>query len=326
MKEGIYKVSSLIWRKTVLKWYRDLKMSPEDRYWKEKVKHYGKRHKGIIFYVIRRRDPYCGLFSLYITTLVRIDEAIKKGYIPVVDMQSNFNLYLEEEKIGKENSWEYYFEQPMGYSLDEIQGSKKVVIGDGAVPEMFPYLDVEFLLGKKGNIGYWKELAQKYIRVKEEIKQYVNEMYLKMFSPEDRVLGIRCRGTDYIKEKPKNHPIQPEISDVLREAKRILSEYNCTKIFLMTEDRLYYQACKDTFGEIVKVYKEDFVNYSAGNIGEAMYEQIDSKYNMGMNYLMETMLLGKCNCLCAGCVSSTVGVLLMAENFEYIYLFDLGKY
>ena len=52
-----------------------------------------------------------------------------------------------------------------------------------------------------------------------------------MFGKEDKVLGIRCRGTDYIKEKPKNHPVQPEISDVLREAKRIISEHHCTKFF-----------------------------------------------------------------------------------------------
>lgn len=326
MKDKIYSRISLIWRRTILKWYRDIMMSPEDKYWKEKVKHYGKRHKDVTFYVVRRRDPYCGLFSLYITMLVRIDEAIKSGYIPVIDMQSNFNLYLEKEKVGKENSWEYYFEQPMGYSLADLQKCRNVIIGDGAVPKMFPYSDVDFLLGKKGNIGYWKDLAKRYIRVKDEIRYHVEETFHQMFSTEDRVLGMICRGTDYIKEKPKGHPVQPQISDVLREAERIMHEFNCTKIYLMTEDRSYYQACKDKFGEIVKIYSNEFVNYSTGSIGEAMYEQNNSKYRMGMNYLIETMLLGKCNCLCAGCVSSTVGGILMAENFEYIYLFDLGVY
>lgn len=326
MEGKFYQVASFLWRNTFLKFYRDIRAQREEKYWKEHIRHYGKENKDKTFYVIRRRDAYCGLFSLYITTLARIDTALKKGFIPVVDMQNNFNLYLDEKKIGKENSWEYFFEQPMGYSLNDIKKSKNVIIGDGSVPEMFPYLDVDFLYGKKGNIEYWKDLAKRYIRVNTGIQKYVDELYDKMFLRQDRVLGIRCRGTDYVNEKPKNHPRQPEITDILREAKRIIEEYKCTKIFLMTEDRSYYQACKNEFGDMLTVYNDKFTTYASGSIGKAMYEQASSKYLMGMEYLIETLLLGKCNCLCAGCVSATVGVLLMANEYEYIYLFDLGIY
>lgn len=71
--------------------------------------------------MIRRRNVYCGLFSLCITTLARIDEAVKAGYISVVDIQNSFNLYLEKEKIGKENTREYFLEQPMEYSMKDIK-------------------------------------------------------------------------------------------------------------------------------------------------------------------------------------------------------------
>lgn len=326
MLHKIYLIASFIWRNTFLKFYRDLKVQRENKYWGEYVKHCGKENLEKTFYVIRRRDAYCGLFSLYITTLVRIDEALKKGFIPVVDMQNSFNLYLDEEKIGKENSWEYFFEQPMKYSLKDIAKSKNIIIGDGSVPKMFPYLDVNFLYGKEGNIEYWRTLAQKYIRVNHEIQEYVDELYDRLFSENDKILGIRCRGTDYICEKPKNHPIQPEIEDILREAKRIIKEYQCSKIFLMTEDNSYYQACKKEFGEMLIVYNDKFTAYTSGSIGKTMYEQTSNKRALGVDYLVETMLLGRCACLCAGCVSSTVGVLLMANKFEYIYLFDLGIY
>lgn len=326
MLNKLYQIASFLWRNTFLKYYRNLKAQRENHYWEEHIRHYGRENPDKTFYVIRRRDAYCGLFSLYITTLVRIDEALKKGFIPIVDMQNSFNLYLDEEKIGKENSWEYYFEQPMNYSLNDIIKSKNIVIGDGSVPKMFPYLDVNFLYGKEGNIEYWRKLAQKYIRVNREIQAYVDEQYDKFFSKKDKVLGIRCRGTDYIREKPKNHPRQPEIEDILREAKRIIKEYQCSKIFLMTEDNSYYQACKNEFGNMLTVFKNKFAVYESGCIGKAMYEQAENKCTLGMDYLVETMLLGKCACLCAGCVSSTVGVLLMANKYEYMYLFDLGIY
>lgn len=48
----------------------------------------------------------------------------------------------------------------MGYTLSDINKSKNVIIGSGAVPQMFPYLDVSFLLGKTGDFEYWKALAK----------------------------------------------------------------------------------------------------------------------------------------------------------------------
>ena len=84
--------------------------------WEERNKHFGWKNRNKTFYVIRTRDAYCGIFSIYMTTLARIDEALKNGFIPVVDMQNSFNIYLNKKKIGKENAWEYYFEQPMGYT------------------------------------------------------------------------------------------------------------------------------------------------------------------------------------------------------------------
>lgn len=326
MCKKIYIVLSYLWRNTILKWYRCFKDEKKKRYWREKKKHWGKENPDKTFYIIRRNYSYSGLFSIYITTLARIDEALKKKYIPIVDMQNSFNIYLDEEKIGKENAWEYYFEQPMGYTLDAVKKSKNIIISDGSVPEMFPYMDIEFLMGKKGNIEYWKKIAKKYIRVNAEIRETAKHIYNKLFSKNDKVLGVRCRGTDYKKMKLTNHPIQPEIPEVLREVKRIVDEYFCTKIFLMTEDITYYEACKEKFGDMVVTYKDNFVKYTEGAIGEAMYNQVKSKYMMGRDYLLETLLLAECNCLCAGCVSSTVSVLLMAENYEYIYLFDLGVF
>ena len=191
---------------------------------------------------------------------------------------------------------------------------------------MFPYLDVDFLYGKKGNIEYWKKLAGKYIRVKSEIREMADDIYGSLFKPGERVLGLKCRGTDYINGKPKNHPVQPDIEQVLKEAKRIIYEQRCDKIYFVTEDLAYYKACKAEFGDMLCVYGDDFVSYTSGSIGKMMYSQDRDKREMGMNYLMQTLLLAKCDCLCAGCVSATVGVLLMADRFDYVYLFDLGLY
>lgn len=279
-----------------------------------------------IFYVIRRQDCYCGLFSLFLTNLQRIDDAVKAGYIPVVDMQNDFNIYLAEDKIGKENAWEYYFKQPLGYSLQDIGRSRNVIIGSGAVPPMFPYLEIDFLNGKTGELEYWRRLVGKYMRLSDEAVQKVEEEYNRLFTQSDKILGVKCRGTDYTNGKPKNHPIQPTPEQAVAKAEEIFRERCCTKVFLATEDVAFYHKFVDKFGDKLIVNKTKYADYQGGSVGKEEYEREDGGYQAGMEYLITTMLLARCHCLCAGCASGTVAALLLTEGYEYTYLFDLGKY
>ena len=322
----VYRTLSFMWRNTFLKWYRQGLENKGRKYWEEHPVKYGNENPDKTFYVIRRSDLYCGLFSLLITNLVRIDEAIKKGYIPVIDMQNDFNIYLRKEKIGQENSWEYFFRQPAGYSLQDISQSKNVIIGSGAVPEMFPYLDVKFLLGETGDIEYWRRLAQKYIVLSDKAQKIIDLEYERLFGKGEKILGVKCRGTDYTKDRPKNHPVQPTPSQILKKAEEIFTEKKCTKVFLATEDGEYYRVFSEYFGDRLIVNKTDYMNYQGGATGKEEYEQGQGGLSAGMEYLTTTILLSRCDCLCAGCVSATVGALLLTEGYEYTYLFDLGIY
>ncbi len=327
MKDNIfYKVLSWIWRNTFLKRYRQYKVYKDDRYWREHRIRNGSQDPDKIFYVIRRRDLYCGLFSLFLTNLVRIDEAKKKGYIPIVDMQNDFNIYLKTDKIGRENAWEYYFRQPSGYTLDDIKDSRNVIIGSGAVPEMFPYLDVSFLMGKTGELEYWRKTVRENIVLSDTAKKLIDKEYRALFDAGDKVLGVKCRGTDYSAGKPKNHPIQPTPLQMLSKAEEIFEEQKCTKVFLSTEDVEFYKVFKERFKDRLITNKTDFLVYQGGSMGKEEYGQENGGYDAGMEYLISTMLLAKCSCLCAGCVSGTVAALLLTEGYEYVYLFDLGIY
>ncbi len=315
-----------MWRSTVLKCYRGCRERKKENYWKEHWKKCGKENRDKTFYVIRRRDCYCGLFSLFLTNLQRIDDALKAGYIPVVDLQNDFNIYLSEDKLGRENAWEYYFKQPAGYTLRDIQNSRNVIVGSGAVPPMFPYLDLDFLYGRTGELAYWRELVRKYMVLSDGASQRVEEAYNRLFAPTDKVLGVKCRGTDYANGKPKNHPIQPTPGQAVLKAEEIFREQGCTKVFLATEDAAFYHIFSERFGDKLIANKTEYADYQGGSAGREEYERGGSGYESGMEYLVTTMLLARCQCLCAGCVSATVGALLLTEGYEYTYLFDLGIY
>lgn len=326
MDKMIYRGISYLWRNTLLKWYRNCKRRKEENYWSEHRIRKGKENPQKTFYVIRRRDVYCGLCSILLTSLQRISDAMKEGYVPVIDLQNNFNIYLPEDKIGKENAWDYYFRQPANYSLADIQHSQNIVLSSGAVPDMFPYLDIDFLYGKTGELEYWRSLAKKYFVLSDEARWRVQQEYERLFTQQDKILGVKCRGTDYVKGKPKNHPIQPTVEQMIEKVEEIFEKQNCTKIFLATEDKLIYDAFIEKFGNRILSNKTYYAEYMGGSAGREEYEREKDNYESGMEYLITTVLLSRCNCLCAGCVSGTVAALLLTEGYEYMYLFDLGIY
>ncbi len=94
-------------------------------------KHYGMLNKDKTFYVIYSAWPQSwGLATTVSIVLNNIKYAIERGWIPVVDLKRCFLPSIQnEENQGKENAWEYYFEQPVpGYSLEDVYQSRHVIL------------------------------------------------------------------------------------------------------------------------------------------------------------------------------------------------------
>ena len=76
-------------------------------------------------YVVWRsmgRPPGAGFFSIVTSILAQIDIAEKKGLIPVVDLETHPSIYQEDEALmGTRNAWEYYFDQPAGRALQDVE-------------------------------------------------------------------------------------------------------------------------------------------------------------------------------------------------------------
>ena len=80
------------------------------------------------FYLININEGWCGLFAILAHQITHIAFAVDNEMIPVVDLQNNPSQYLESCRLFKENAWEYFFEQPCGYSLSDIKKAKNIVI------------------------------------------------------------------------------------------------------------------------------------------------------------------------------------------------------
>lgn len=300
-----------------------------DRYtrwkWRERKVSYGAENPEHTFFVARRANCKVGLFSLVMTNMGLVKYALDRGYIPVIDMQSGKNTYLEEEQVGKINAWELYFQQPCGYELADIAESRNVILSSGLIGEELEFPDDSIVRDKRKYLE-WRKLFDRYFIVKEDIKKEAEEIRKELLHGE-RTLGVLCRGTDYVNTRPKGHPVQPTIGQMVSKVREVMKEQQCTCIYLTTEDADIFAQFRKEFGPLVKSL--DIKRYSdtgTANINDIAAREKESRYMMGKKYLLSILILSECDCLVAGSAGGTHGALLMGKEYDYQYIFDLGVY
>lgn len=297
---------------------------------KEKKVSYGKDNPEKKFYVIGQDDELGGLWWLVNKVLMHLWYSEDNGYIPVVDWQNFKNQYSSEDTIGKINVWEKFFLQPAGYSLEDINKSKYVIKSKQSAAPSNKYYMGQFYNDSE-RIDLFKRLFEKYVHFTDEVQIYLNNK-VKEYLFERRVVGVLCRGTDYVKKRPSTHPIQPEPEDVIRDVKEVMKNYSCDYVFIATEDLDVLNQFKEEFGEHLLYEDQDRLSKSQiednqwlAKAKKKVLKNVDP-FSSGLAYLTSTYILSKCTCFIGGRTGGTKGVLLMSDNFDFLKIYDLGYY
>lgn len=293
--------------------------------WREKKVSWGGGNPDKIFFVVRRATSKVGLFSYVMTNMGLVRYALEQGYIPVIDMQSNSNTYLEESQVGKENAWEFYFEQPCGYSMDDIRKSKNIILSNGMINEKNVYPKSEVAWDEQKYVE-WKVFFSRYFHVRKDIIDEANRLYDELFK-DKKVIGVLARGTDYMNNRPKKHPVQPDVKVVISDVKRMLEDKKGDCVYLATEDEVIYKEFKKEFGDILQVSgAKRCENTGTRNINDVYDQSGQDKYMRGKEYLINILLLSRCNSLVAGNVGGTLGAILLTNGYEYQKIYNMGVY
>ena len=80
------------------------------------------------FYVVARTADITGLGAIVVGVISHALYALDKGFLPIVDLKHYKNQYFKDGRTYKDNTWEYFFEQPAGYTLDDVSSDSEVVI------------------------------------------------------------------------------------------------------------------------------------------------------------------------------------------------------
>ena len=270
-----------------------------------KIQKFGNKNKSKKFYVIKRIKGG-GLFSNLLFVLNHLIISEELNMIPVVDMENFTNLYSEKKKIdGTKNSWLYYFEPVSKYKLKEVYKSYFVVFSDEKTFK-------GQYLSYKENIKDLTYVFKKYIKVKKKFLIIANK-----FAKENNIgsnsLGVHWRGTDH-KVLP-DHPLPPTKKQILNLTKKYLDLFKLKNIFLVTEQKKYLNYMSKEFDNLFYCnsfrsdVSKDFSNYNRKN----------HKYNLGLESLIEVLLLSKTKLLiCSRSNISEAAVLISNQKLKIV--------
>ncbi len=246
---------------------------------------------------------------------------LANGYRPVVNYEST---------VTKTNLWESLFVQPYGKGDEKTDYCS--VCDVKAAPVYFPAFPTDADVKKYG------KLYKAFVRPNPQVLEYWEEEYRRVFGVEEkakRVLGVLCRGTDYVATKPKGHPIQPKVEDVIELVKRKNEELQCEYIYLATEEEAIYKKFEAAFpGKILinkRKYFDSYYTLQADDVSKVIssvhFDREDDNYLKALEYFSSLNLLSKCSALIAGsCGGSRAALYMNNGKHEYSYLFNLGVY
>lgn len=249
------------------------------------------------------------MLSLIVTELSR-------NHFPIVQ--------LDDRKEGWTN-WDTFFEQPLKLNGTSHPINQNSTLQQGLISPSFltPF--------NERDLKRWQKIYQDFVMLNHDTQQYVEKEY-DSFIAGKNVMGVLCRGTDYIKKKPYGHPIQPDPNEVIALVKQKMIDLNLEYIYLATEEyRIVKQFEAEFPGKIIvnqrTYYDEIFEQMNYSEIYQVQFHRENDLYWKGLEYLSSIWLLSRCDALIAGnCGGSTSALYLNNGKYKYWYLFNLGMY
>lgn len=305
------------------------------------------------YYIFRFAKPNFSLFAAANKMLLSYEWAIKNEYIPIVDIE--YLWIYENNEWGKENIWEYCFEQPC--SVKEAVKEKYVLAGSiGASPVLkttCKYInsnpDDKFVHAVMDNYQEYyarlNDISAKIWKFKPEVKKLIDIELENIFLAGRKILGVSLReefsrDLNKLSEEERkvysNHPNSMGIEDICLLLESYLREWECTHIFVSTIYQDSLELLQERFGEkILYIERErrilDKMTTSWNKLksmdNEAYYKFLENNNTLAkeketiLSYTKEIVALSRCDCLIGAKSSGTISACVMnGGKYEHLYI------
>jgi hypothetical protein len=245
-----------------------------------------------------------GFFSNIRGTISAMYECDVKNITPYVDWGSSI---YKDPKRGN-NVWEYYFEQ-----IGDSNTKEKV-----KVPQNREWKRESYARERMNS------MIKKYVKIKQPILDKIDDFWTSNVNEDDNVLGVHLRMTDKFNCTSHGEPAtgKPVNVDVYIDhiKKYMEKEGDNVKIFLATDSIDSIDKMVSTFGDKL-FYREDVIRSTGSK--SVHHDLKGNNYKKGIDVLIDSLLLSKCNFLFKGISNVALGALFFNENLEQ---FNLNQY
>lgn len=287
-----------------------------------KITQKGNKEKGKVLYLINEKYAYYGFGAILREVLDGCMVADELGFYPVVTV-SEYSYYAEEKGfLGKNNPWEYYFEQPVNIGVETYeQGYRTTVMSrDDLAMIIERYKNDGYRLSKE----YFIEAARiwkKYIRIRKELEVELKDEVDKVIGNGKRILGVQARGTDF-NRKFYNHPKPITAEDYFEQIDKIVDKYDY--IFLATEDQNNLEQFITKYGDKL-VYHKNIMrsstidNPALSNV-DSFQQRKNPKYSFAKDVMLDMMSLMQCTGIITGMsqVPICARIWKLSRNEQYL--------
>ena len=242
-------------------------------------------------------------------------KAVSEGYIPRVEILN----------ASGENIWEKFFEQPYA---DLPTQDLEVMDYDEKALEAFPWWDDIYIPGQRKQ---YELLYARFARLNAQTHDYAKQEAENLLQGR-KVLGVLCRGTDYTATRPKEHPVQPEPTQIMERVREVYRQGGYDHIYLATEDGEYDRLFRKEYGDRLLINKRNYYDqvFSDQNLKRIIHVHFDRKdddYLKGLEYISSLQILAHCDGLVAGnCGGTQAAVLWNGDRYREAHVFDAGEY
>lgn len=274
------------------------------------------------FFVIDGYYSKLGLFTIFSKIEVCARYVKSKGMMPIVRLTMSNNSFYSDEQ--GDDIWKKFYNQPEGYSLDEVMNSANVYFSPGFYNGS---VQSEIMNRISGNTrlawpdGIFNDRVMTCIQDRQSI-----------FLPyPQKTLGVLARGTDFVNTHLHNHPIHASKELICEKIEEVWKSWGGFEyIYVATEDASYCRYFKEKYQD--KVYFTDQERYTTKKdelLAELHEKEIDKRsgFDLGMEYILSINLLSKCNSLIAsgGCSGLEEALKENGGRYQNVYIFDLEK-
>ena len=263
-----------------------------------------------------------GIFTIFNKATSCARYAKKKGFIPVpmlVNIKGPLGIYQDYKG---DDVWHKFYEQPEGYSLEEVWNSENVYYS----PTFYNAAIMQRLMDQySGDI----ELSWPDGKYNVAVKKYICERESRFLPYPEKTLGVLARGTDYINTHLANHSKHATKEMLCDKIDSALEDWGLDYIYLATEDASYCDFFKERYKDKIFYTDQERFAISAGELLADMHRNNSHKrdgFLLGVEYILSILLLSKCNSIIAsgGCSGLGEAERMNSGKYRNRYVFNLG--